>query len=181
MYNIRTEWERESEAPIAHALQLFGLRNALNPSCSPCLSLSLHLQPNKVACCNSEQRCSHSLRLSLSCSLSLLCCYCNFVFDRKRRFEFFVAHFCSGSARGFLSSYTYVHTYIHIYLCVYIFMHVCVHLICLFMAQSNFLWVWRSLHYLSGFFFHFLLMFGSCCFHCISTRRFEAVGGVGVT
>lgn len=48
-----------------------------------------------------------------------------------------------------------MHTYIHIYLCVYIFMHVCVHLICLFMAQSNFLWVWRSLHYLSGFFFSF--------------------------
>lgn len=181
MYNIRTEWERESEAPIAHALQLFGLRNALNPSCSPCLSLSLFIyNPTRslVVTANSAALIlfvSLSLVRSLRCAAIVILCLI-----ARGALSFSLLIFAQGQLEVFKFIYVCAHVYTYLLMCVHI--HACVCASYLFVHGTIKLFVGLAFASLSfWFFFHFLLMFGSCCFHCISTRRFEAVGGVGVT
>lgn len=162
----------------AHALPLYGLRNALTPSLP---------YANKVACCNSERhnaRCSHSLCLSLNLCRSLssndlsalLCCYCNFVWSQEALWVFFRCSFLLRVSSRFLSSYmcTRTRTPIHSYLCMYILMCVCVHLY-LFVHGTIKLFVGFGVRFIIFWFFHFLFMFGSCCCCWLPLSLYEKI------
>lgn len=152
MYNIRTEWERESEAPIAHALQLFGLRNALNPSCSPCLSLSLFIyNPTRslVVTANSVALIlfvSLSLVRSLRCAAIVILCLI-----ARGALSFSLLIFAQGQLEVFKFIYVCAHVYTYLLMCVHI--HACVCASYLFVHGTIKLFVGLAFASLSFWFF----------------------------
>lgn len=155
MYNIRTEWERESEAPIAHALQLFGLRNALNPSCSPCLSLSLFIyNPTRslVVTANSVALIlfvSLSLVRSLRCAAIVILCLI-----ARGALSFSLLIFAQGQLEVFKFIYVCAHVYTYLLMCVHI--HACVCASYLFVHGTIKLFVGLAFASLSFWFFFFI-------------------------
>lgn len=119
---------------------------------------------------------SLSLVRSLRCAAIVILCLI-----ARGALSFSLLIFAQGQLEVFKFIYVCAHVYTYKLMCVHI--HACVCASYLFVHGTIKLFVGLAFASLSFwfFFFHFLLMFGSCCFHCISTRRFEAVGGVGVT